>query len=544
MTPLANRVAVGVARAAVLIAAVTMLARVVGFGRWLVFSAAVEDSCLATAYVTANMLPNILFEVVAGGALAGAVVPLVAGALARGEQERARGIASALLGWTLLAVVPLSVLAVVLAGPVMSLLVPDAGACSREEVVAVAARMFVVLAPQIALYGVAVVFSGLLNAHGRFLAPALGPLVSSVVMVLVYTAFGVGYDGDPDELGALPRRWELLLAGGTTLGVLALALTTALPLLRRGMGLRPALRFPAGAGPLARSLALAGLAGVVAQQLATVVVILLANGYGAQGALAVWVFAWAVFVLPYGVLAVPLATSAFTALSAQVHDEGRVAATSARSTRAIVLAGLLGAALVAGTAWPTARMFLPHNPAPLAWALVAFAPGLVGYSVLALHGRALYALGRGRVVAVATVAGWATVVVAQVALVPLVGPGRVVAALGAGTSAGLTLAGLLAAASLTRRLGPAALTGTRRAAAVGAAAAVAGGVPAFLLGASVGDGWGRVGSALLAALCGLLGAAAFALVLLALDREDVRTAVATLRRRPQPEPVEEGTPRG
>jgi len=57
------------ARAALVVAAITVLARVVGFARWLVFSKTVGAGCLAEAYTTANQLPNILFEVVAGGAL-------------------------------------------------------------------------------------------------------------------------------------------------------------------------------------------------------------------------------------------------------------------------------------------------------------------------------------------------------------------------------------------------------------------------------------------------------------------------------------------
>ena len=92
---------------AALIAAVTVVARVVGFGRWLVFAHSVADgtSCLGGAYSTANMLPNIVFEVVAGGALAGAVVPLVTGPLARGEHEVVSRTVAALVGWSLLVLV-------------------------------------------------------------------------------------------------------------------------------------------------------------------------------------------------------------------------------------------------------------------------------------------------------------------------------------------------------------------------------------------------------------------------------------------------------
>ena len=69
----------GIGRAAVLIGAITMLARVIGFGRQVVFAHTVQASCLGTAYTTANMVPNIIYDIVAGGALTAVVVPVLAG---------------------------------------------------------------------------------------------------------------------------------------------------------------------------------------------------------------------------------------------------------------------------------------------------------------------------------------------------------------------------------------------------------------------------------------------------------------------------------
>src|SRR5262249_18195948 len=63
-----------IGRAAALIGAITALARVVGFGRQLVFAHTVGSHCLGTAYTTANQVPNIIYDIVLGGALTGAVV--------------------------------------------------------------------------------------------------------------------------------------------------------------------------------------------------------------------------------------------------------------------------------------------------------------------------------------------------------------------------------------------------------------------------------------------------------------------------------------
>jgi len=522
----------GLLGAAALIAGVTALSRVLGFGRWLVFSETVTDSCLGTAYSTANMLPNIVFEVVAGGALASAVVPLVGAQLARGETESVRRTSSALLTWSVLVLVPLSLVAMVVAAPLMSALVGSPRGCDGSGAGDVAARMFVFFAPQIPLYGLAVVCGGILNAHRRYLAAVAAPLVSAVVVIGTYLALGVGYDGSRNDLSALPRRWEVVLAAGTTAGVLALALTTLGPVARLGLGLRPTLRFPSGVAVQARRLAVAGLAGLVAQQISVLVVIVLANRDG--GALNVYQYAWAVYLLPYAVLAVPIATSAFTALAGQSGrgDEAAFRRTTARTTRAVLLVSLLGAAVLVGTAAPVARTFLSGAgggapPWQLSWALVAFAPGLVGYGLVAHLGRVLYAQHAGRAAAVATVAGWAVVAVVSVVAVATVPVGWTVTALGAANSAGMLVAGALLLGALARRTGSESLAGVGRAGGAGVAGAVVGAAAAGGLAAVV-EVSGKVANGLLAGGLAVLAAGACAGVVYVLDGSDLR---ALMRRR-------------
>ena len=91
----------GIGRAAVLIGAITMLARVIGFGRQVVFAHTVQASCLGTAYTTANMVPNIVYDIVAGGALTAVVVPVLAGPV-RSDPEQVRRTSAALLSWAVL----------------------------------------------------------------------------------------------------------------------------------------------------------------------------------------------------------------------------------------------------------------------------------------------------------------------------------------------------------------------------------------------------------------------------------------------------------
>ena len=532
----------GIGRAAVMIGVITMLARLVGFGRQVVFAHSVGTTCLGTAYTTANMVPNIVYDIVLGGALASVVVPVLAGPAWRAG-EQARQIASALLTWTVALLIPVSLLVAVAAHSIVSVLVSGASGCPRGELVSAGTRMLIVFAPQVLLYGLAVVLYGILQARRRFAAPALAPLLSSLVVVGAYAVFGVLGGAYVNRLDALPARAEFLLSGGTTLGVLALVLTAVIPAWRLRAGVRPTLRFPPGVGSRVRRLAIAGVVTLVAQDASVAVVIVLANRYGGSGALVIYGFAWAVFALPYAVLAISVATSVFPELSAssglaspggartEAQSGGEFDATAAASTRAVMLAAWLGTAVLLGARVPLARVFESHSAAAasaLAVALAAFAPALIGYGLSANLSRVLFARGRNRATALALGAGWLLVIVADLLIVPFVPRPRVVPALGLGTSIGLTVAGIVLLVLVSRDRGGAALTGVPRAFWTGVAGCAAGAAVGSAVAATVPVS-GFLPNAGVSVLVTVLVTAVFGAVVISLDEGDLRIALTRLR---------------
>jgi len=536
-----------------MIGVITVLARLVGFGRQVVFAHTVGTTCLGTAYTTANMVPNIIYDIVLGGALSSVVVPVLAGPAGAVDTSgtggaEARRIASALLTWTVLLLIPVSAALALAAHPIVSALLSGATGC-RGLLAGVGARMLIVFAPQVLLYGIAVVLYGILQSHRRFGAPALAPLLSSLVVIGAYAGFGEVGGGYVNRLGKLPPLAEYLLSGGTTLGVLALVVTAVVPAWRLGVRSRPTLRFPPGVGPRVRRLALAGVATLVAQDGSVAAVIVLANHFGTSGALVIYGFAWAVFVVPYAVLAVPIATSAFPELSTHDADGGDVSRmggfdlTAAASTRAVIVASWLGAAVLLGAREPIARVFESQSaPAAsvLALALAAFAPGLIGYGLSANLSRVLYARHRNRAPALAIAGGWLLVIVADAAIVPFVPASRVVPVLGLGTTFGLTVSGIALLILVRRECGPTALSRVPRAflaglagcaagAAAGAAVSsvISGAVPALPAG-------GFLLNVGLSVLVAVVVTAVFAVVAGRLDGGDLRTALSRLRARPSP----------
>lgn len=527
-----RRAGAGVAGAAALIAAVTALARLAGFGRTVVFSQTVGDTCVGTAYITANQLPTVLFEIAIGGALAGMVVPVLASAAARGDRRHVAETASALITWVVVAAVPLSALLAAAAVPAMAAMLGPLPGCDRDAVLSLAARFLAVFAPQVLFYGLAAVLYGVLQAHRAFLAPALAPLVSSLVVMAAYVAFVPLAGEEAADAARLPTAAGLVLSGGTTLGVAAMFLTALFPAARLRLGLRPRLRFPPGVGRKVRSLAAAALLPLVAMQLSLLLSVALANWGGGAGHAVLYNYAWALFTLPYGVVAVPIATSAFTALAVR-HGErdadGFAAVLSAGVRAVVVLTGGLATALAAA-AGPVAALFARQDPLALQRALPAYALGIVGFGLVALLSRALYASGHGRRAALAQIAGWAVVMAAGAGLVAALPPDWTVAALGAGAALGLTLAAVLLGAGVRAAHGPGALAGAGRsllAAALGAAAGFAAGW--WSAGWSGGHGAGAASALVAVAVSGGIALVVFGAVAGAVDARSVRAAAARVR---------------
>ncbi|SNR86847.1 murein biosynthesis integral membrane protein MurJ [Blastococcus mobilis] len=524
-------VAQGVAGAAALIAVLTLLARLAGFGRTLVFTNTVGADSTGDTYQAANTVPNIVFEVVAGGALASLVVPMLAGGIAAGDREQVRRTASALLGWTLLVLTPLAVVIALLAEPIARVLLGSGG----EAEVELAARFLLVFAPQVVLYGIGIVLTGVLQAHRRFAGPAIAPLLSSLVVAGAYLLFAaIGGARDVDDL---TRPAALVLGVGTTLGVAALSLSLLVPVRGLRLGIRPSLRFPVGAAPRVRRLAVAGVLTLAGQQLVAVVAIRLAAD-GPDGTQVVYAAGLTLFLVPWAALAVPLATSAYPGLAerADAGDAAGYRRALAPVAVLVVAASAVAAGLLVAVSGPMARIFLTGAPVPVVAALrdtiIAFAPGLPGYALVALLTRALYARGLWKAPTVCVVGGWLLAVAADLVLARLLAPQDRGLALAAGHSLGVTVAGLALLAVVARAAGPGALTGVGRSGLAALAAATLGAGAGMLTARALGADPvpGGLGAAVITGL--LTGAVALAValaVMMGTARRPLAEAWQTLR---------------
>lgn len=429
------------------VGALALASRIVGFGRWLVFSKTVGDTCLGDAYNSANQLPNVLFEIAAGGILASVVVPVVSRQLAgdpaaRGQASRT---ASALLCWTLLILTPVAVAAMIFAHAYARAFVQPGCSGGTQT----AAALVVIFAPQIWLYGLSVVSAGLLQAQHRFVAAIAAPLASSVVVIGTYLIFAVVADpAGRDDPARLQSSALAVLGWGTTAGVAALTTVTLIPLLRSPLRLLLTLRFPPGVPRVIISIAGASLAGLIMQQLSVMASMLTARGSAIPGAWTRAVWAAAVYLLPYAVLINPLHQMIFPRLSAAANKgEQEIARVLSSIGPAICTLAGLGAGLLIAAAIPVARLLVlgpgSGETMAVAWPIIGYAPAVVGFSLMGLATRTLFAEHRARQAGTATGVAWGAVIVAVGAVGLFVPPQWVVTGIAAANSFGMVVGAIV-----------------------------------------------------------------------------------------------------
>lgn len=503
-------------RSAAAIGAWNLVSRVTGFARALAMAAALGTTALGDTYQAANLVSNILFELLAGGVLSAVLVP----AFVQRAGPAADRLAGRVLAVAVLALGAVAAVGMVAAPALMRALTAGVDQ-ARDARVELGAFLLLFVLPQLVLYAVGAVAAALLQAEHRFVAAAAAPVGNNLAVIATMLAFRALRDGDTGLVDA-GSSGAVVLGAGTLAGVLAMTALPVVALARSGHRLRPGLPADAGerhdlVGILRRGVWAAGHVG--SHQLLVLATIVLAAPV--EGGVVATQIALTFFLLPHAVLANPIYTARFPRFAAdaaagRLHD---LAADVGDGLRAIAFVVAPAGALLAALAEPGLRLIrlgaLDDDGARLvAGVLAAQAVGLLGYSASFLLTRAAYALDDVRTPTTvglgATAAGVAAMVVSSSVAdgdTRVVVLGAVIALVHLATGGALLV-------SVARRLPPLAV-GAPVAGAV-AAAAVAGAV-AFATSRAV-DGDGRGGALLAVAVGGLAGTAAYAASTLAWRR--------------------------
>lgn len=438
--------------------AATALSRALGFVRVLVVAAVLGTTYLGNTFQASNAVSNVLFELIAAGALSEVLVPTFVGLIARDEQGEAERLAGEILGLALVVLGALTVLCVAAAPWLARVLSTGshgaAVAAEQQHLATFLLRFFV---PQVMLYALGAVAIAVLYAKRRFAVTALAPIGNTLVMVGALVAFRFVHGNGATSL-ALGTGEKLLLAAAGTLGVAAFVAIPVLAVARTGFRLRPRLapRDPA----VSRLLRLSGWTVLqhAGEGLLLGAAIILGNAVA--GGVVAYQVAFVFFLAPYAVLAQPIHTAILPELATDVHGEPDDFAGSVRwgldSIAMLVVpcaAALVAFALPAMHVVAFGRAGTATGITLLAAALASLSVGLYGYSSFFLFTGAFYAMGDSRTPAVTGLCCAVAGVAVMAVVVPFTHGAARIAALGFGHTAAYALASVILGISLARRTG-------------------------------------------------------------------------------------------
>ncbi|MCG6920836.1 MAG: murein biosynthesis integral membrane protein MurJ [Acidobacteria bacterium] len=428
---------VQIARAAGLVSGLTLVSRILGLVREVVFAALLGAGLHSDAFRIAFRIPNLLRDLFAEGALSAAFVPTYARALLQEGRPEALRLVNRVLTVLALLLSVVVVLGIAFAGPIVAALAPGYSEVpGKAELTILLTR---VLMPFLPLVSFAAVAMGMLNAEERFGVPALSPAMFNVMAV----AWGLGLWTLGLPLDQIVLGWSL----GTLLGGLAQFLIQVPALRRLGWRFRPDW---APGDPRLRGMA--RLMGPATVGLAAVQVNLFVNSRFAShesGAVSWLDYAFRLLYLPIGLFGVALGTIAMSGLArrAAERDLAGLRATLRQSLAMLAYLTIPATVGLIVLRVPVVRLiyermrFTAADTEATAAALLLYSFGLVGYTGVKVLAPAFYALDRPRVPLAASGLAIATNLTVVVALYPSWG----FRALALGTALGsLFNAGLLA----------------------------------------------------------------------------------------------------
>ncbi|HWU45299.1 MAG TPA: murein biosynthesis integral membrane protein MurJ [Humibacter sp.] len=382
-----------IGRASTLLASGTLVSRVLGFAKsWLLIQA-IGIHAGGDAYTTATIVPNSIYAVITQGLLNAILVPQIVRAAAHPDGGRGYINKLVTLGMTIF-------LGVTVVATVCSPWLMHAYGLHGEQAALATAFAYWSM-PQIFFLGLYTLLGEVLNARESFGPFTWAPVFNNIVGIVMLGGFMLLFGGDPNSMRLL-THWSVgmvvLLAGGATLGIASQALV--LFFFWRHVGLRYRPDFAWRGVNFAEAGRAAGwtFAMLMATQLAGLVETNVANSAsGRNASVIVMTQSWAIFILPYSVIALSIVTAYYTRMAnhARENDYRSFRSDLSAALRSIAVTIAICSAVLIVTAYPIARFFT-SSYAQMGNVLIAYLVGLVPLCLLFVLQRSFYALGDTR----------------------------------------------------------------------------------------------------------------------------------------------------
>lgn len=366
--------------------AATLLSRVLGMVRSMVYANFMGDSAVASAFTLAFMIPNLFRRLLGEGALTAAFIPIFKKKeMQEGEAEAWRAANAVISG--------LIVASALITGVVMIGLTLLMSVHAFEENTRLMLSLLRIMFPYMPVICLTAVFMGMLNARGHFFMPALGAAILNVVMIL--SVFFLA-----PRFGPSLSQQIFGLAFGVLLAGLAQAAFQIPHLSKEGFRFK---WLPFRNDSTVREVVakmIPGALGVAAFQINLVLTNIIAFKVD-ENIVASFDYAVRLMELPQGVFGVSLATFLLPTLAGLAAEKKypEFRQTLRQGMSYLIFINLIASLLLTLLAEPVIRLLFEHGSFDqlsthrAASALIFLAPGLILFSFVNILARAFYALG-------------------------------------------------------------------------------------------------------------------------------------------------------
>lgn len=353
-------------------AAGTLVSRFLGFAKtWMLAAALGLGSTVNDTFINANNLPNLIFLLVAGGVFNAVLVPQII--KASKAPDAGADYISRLLTLAVLVLLTLTLAVTLLAPWVIEL--TTQGYSPEQKALAVSFAFWCL--PQIFFYGLYALLTQVLNAHGAFGPAMWAPILNNIVAItglgMFIWAFGANAT-NPHTLDTWGSTQTFLVAGFSTIGVIAQTAILLIPVFRLRLGLRPRFGWRGVGLGQAAKLSVWTLATAAVGQLAFLYVMRIATIPGAERLRleqagdpaadtmpgnAVLEVASQLYLLPHSIIALSLATVLFNRMTraSQAGDRAALRSALSHGLRTMAVATVFGALALFALAGPLGMFF-------------------------------------------------------------------------------------------------------------------------------------------------------------------------------------------
>lgn len=297
-----------VARSTALMSVATLLSRITGLVRTWAMAFALGNSLITSAFQVANNMPNVVYDLVAGGLLGAAFIPVFMSEKERKGPEGGNEFAGNLLNAAIIVLGVLSVICSIFSPQLIATQTFTVG--DTAEVTRLSVEFFRIFAFQILFYGISGVVTAALNANRVYFLPAIAPAFNNICVIVSFFAY--------IPLSAIDGELAItVLAVGTTLGVAVQAVVQIPALIKQGFHFSFKVNWRDPALIEALKIAVPTFIYIVG----TLVAYSCRNAFSLQASdigPSTLNYAWTWYQLPYGVIAVSLSRALFTEMGEAV----------------------------------------------------------------------------------------------------------------------------------------------------------------------------------------------------------------------------------